>query len=58
MKIFLASLLIALAASAAFAENKALAPLGDGSAERPYLINCLENLVWMRENVASSEGKY
>lgn len=58
MKVYLASLLIALAASAAFAENKALLPLGDGSAETPYLINCLENLVWMRENVASSEGKY
>ena len=58
MKKLLAAAFIALLALNAVSDNIAIKPDGDGSKEKPYLISKIEHLVWMRETVASSKGKY
>jgi len=42
----------------AFAENSAVKPKGSGSAEDPYLVDRIENLVWFGENSLSCADKH
>ena len=51
MKIHSVTLGLLIFALSAFAENKALKPAGNGSAEDPFQISRIEHLVWMGENM-------
>ena len=53
MKIHSVTLGLLIFAISVFAENKAVKPVGSGSAEDPFIINKIEHLVWMGENIAS-----
>lgn len=39
-----------------FANNEPLAPEGNGTKESPYRLTCLENLVWMGQNIAECKS--
>lgn len=41
-----------------FAENASIKPAGSGSAEDPYLIDRIENLVWFGENASECADKH
>ena len=54
-QIFLTCLL-ALFANCLFAANESIKPDGDGTAESPYVLTRIENLVWMGENIAECQS--
>ena len=55
-KLLFLTCLLAFAANCLFAANEAIKPEGDGTAESPYLLTKVENLVWMGENIAECQS--
>ena len=56
MKKALLFLLSFILTSSIFAANEAIKPDGEGTAESPYLLTKIENLVWMGENIAECQS--
>ena len=48
--------LLAFAANCLFAANEAVKPEGDGTAESPYILTRIENIVWMGDNIADCKS--
>ena len=48
--------LLAFAANCLFAANEAVKPEGEGTAESPYVLTRIENLVWMNNNMRSCQS--
>ena len=52
-KLLFLTCLLAFAANCLFAANEAIKPEGEGTAEYPYVLTRIENLVWMDNNMKS-----
>ena len=50
------ALTMLIAATFAFAANEAIKPEGEGTAESPYVLTRIENLVWMNNNMRSCQS--
>ncbi|MBR5624216.1 hypothetical protein IKW72_04340 [bacterium] len=52
------ALIILIAATFAFAVNEAVKPEGEGTAESPYVLTKIENLVWMNNNMRTCQSSF
>jgi hypothetical protein len=50
------ALTMLIAATFAFAANESIKPEGEGTAESPYVLTRIENLVWMNNNMRSCQS--